>query len=234
MDLNKTKLTHTLTAAAGVWLSNMCARPAVTELTVKGYGVADLGALLSMNQSTARRLRVPWRDWHSCIIEVKSTRSDYQRDRKFRQQAAANLQILVTPKGLVRANEAAGWGILEPWGTGLRMRRLPKRHDIPIDARMDFLLGMISAMHWRKLNAAHRAYRIEANKLAEGHKAVTSWSTAAWRITRYLKSPDDRPPQTYGIPGTLGESLEPLRRAIQGAQKPKGETDATDKTTDRK
>lgn len=212
MDLNKTTLTHKLTAAAGVWLSNACARPAVTELHINGYGIADLGALLSLNGSTAVRLRLPL-DWHTCIVEVKSTRSDYRSDDKFARTPVVNVQFLVTPRGLLQSGEAPGWGILEQSGSGLRMRRKPEHHTTTADQQMDFLLSLITALHWRKANEHFRKYRAEAAVAKESETTVRSWTTAAWRLLHFLESDDE--PRMHGFPKGMRDKIAEARRVFQ-------------------
>lgn len=212
MDLNKTTLTHKLTAAAGVWLSNACARPAVTELSVSGYGIADLGALLSLNAGTAVRLRLPL-GWHTCIVEVKSTRADYRSDGKFARTPVVNVQFLVTPKGLLSSGEAPGWGILEQSGCGLRIRRKPEHHTTAPAQQIDFLLSLISTLHWRKTNERFRAYRATAAKAKENHNAVRSWTTAAWRLLHFLESNDEV--RHLGFPKNMLDRMIEARRVFR-------------------
>src|ERR1039458_5691991 len=104
LDRNKTKLTHDVTNAAHFYLDERGFKPLETEVAVTNRWVADLCGVTSPTQTELIKLgllsRSPtwkaprWKrdawykmlmallDIMTCLVEVKTSRSDFNHDKK--------------------------------------------------------------------------------------------------------------------------------------------------------
>lgn len=75
---------------------------------------------------------IGFRSGTSCLIECKTSRSDFLADRKKRfrvdpEKGMGDWRFMLTPKGLIKVDELpAGWGLLETDGN-----RVYKTHGFP-------------------------------------------------------------------------------------------------------
>jgi hypothetical protein len=92
-------------------------------LHAQGYYViiAEMGSGMSETPDA-----IGWKGTSTTLIECKTTRSDFAKDRKkwFRLHETDGMgdqRYYLTPPGLLRWQELpTGWGLLEPSGRGLR------------------------------------------------------------------------------------------------------------------
>lgn len=133
-DANKTKETKLITDLSAQWLLKRGFRTVETEVQVKRGWVADVaGSQDSITRSNAYKLRMisylndhtsfrilPDRVW-TAIIEVKTSRSDLTRDRKWGCQVlpAHFTYVAVTPNliDVAEAHVPIDWGILTKRGS---------------------------------------------------------------------------------------------------------------------
>jgi hypothetical protein len=161
-DLNKTEITHDLTTAALVWMYERGFKPLQTEVRVKDGWVADIAGVIKPTQTEILDLKLIERapkwtietqelvcDWvarvkamkqvpYTGLVEVKTSRSDFTRDRKWEMAQPVNLAYLAVPKGLISEDEwPAGWGILEFSEGSIRVRRPASIATIPPELQRD-------------------------------------------------------------------------------------------------
>jgi hypothetical protein len=166
-DRNKTALTHAVTNACCAWLCAHGFKPVELEVPTASRWIADLGAMILPTQTELIRLKLlrsapkwhldtteaysSWRHtrdgllrYMCCIVEVKTTRSDFQKDHKWKKSIPTDLAYLAIPKGLLTEAEwPADWGILE-WSEshGLRCRRVPTLNYQTATAQRDFVCAL--------------------------------------------------------------------------------------------
>jgi len=145
-DANKTALTARVTAAASLWMNERGMKPVETEVPIVTGWVADLAGAVCPTRTEAQELKLLPRkpsyrsisneEWHTihlaweaaykalppivtAIIEVKTTRSDFCGDKKWKLIQPAHLCYLATPPNLVKPEEIPpGWGWLVVAGEG--------------------------------------------------------------------------------------------------------------------
>lgn len=135
-DCNKTDLTKNVTAATCFWLDQHGFTPVETEVPIELGWIADLAAVICPTDTELQELKLvrrkpswkqpeaeklAWREevkpldrMMTAIVEVKTSRSDFIGDRKWKAEVPADLAYIATPKGLIGASELPlGWGLLE-------------------------------------------------------------------------------------------------------------------------
>ena len=151
LDRNKTDLTHKITALAMIYLENRGFKPIETEVSIPGFGIADIGSFVYPTPTEAAKLRLAnlkrfgleqqnydeimfrYGPLLTAVIEVKVSRSDYKKDigRKFNSSWPANLCYLAFPKGLIKSEELPlGWLGLEMDSQGYRVNRRYWNHPM--------------------------------------------------------------------------------------------------------
>lgn len=142
-DRNKTGLTHDVTAVAASWLDLHGFKPIETEVPLCLGWCSDLAAVITPTQTELidlkllrRKPRWTWNrkryevddsdaaSWQAeykaldrvmtCCVEVKTSRGDFRRDKKWTFALPTDMAYLAAPKGLTQPEEwPKGWGILE-------------------------------------------------------------------------------------------------------------------------
>jgi hypothetical protein len=90
------------------------------------------------------------------VVEVKTSRKDFQQDTKWNRAPAADIQAMAYPRGLIRPHEfPAGWWMLEHIAeTGLvEARRRTPRNTISIEQRLLLVTNIAERRHNREANA---------------------------------------------------------------------------------
>lgn len=136
IEQNKTALTHRVTAGVIEYLKRRRFRPIIEEMSLSGWGIADVAAMCHPTMTAAVNLglvkacpKAPhwknrneeeWREWNAqvqaidasyqalpncitCIVEVKTSMSDFRRDRKWQRPAASHMRILAAPDKLLQS-----------------------------------------------------------------------------------------------------------------------------------
>lgn len=102
-----------------------------------GFGVAFHDKFRALVPSGEQPDAMGFRNGTSCLIECKTSRSDFLADRKkrFRKDPSIGMgdwRFYLTPKGLITAFELpAGWGLLEVSEKG----RVNKTHGWPMNTQ---------------------------------------------------------------------------------------------------
>jgi hypothetical protein len=141
-DRNKTQLTHDVTKACTDWLDNHGFKPWETEVCVADRWIADIAAAIIPTQTELQNLKllprkpnwdarrhgsdwnreqyVSWNKWHrelsrlmTCVVEVKTSISDFVHDKKWARSIPSDLAYVVLPAGMVaKSLWPDGWGVL--------------------------------------------------------------------------------------------------------------------------
>lgn len=105
-------------------------------LTNNGFGVVFHDKFKALTPSGEQPDAMGFRNGTSCLIECKTSRSDFLKDRKKRfrvnpKMGMGDWRFMLTPKGLVKVSELpSGWGLLETDG-----RRVYKVHGWPTNTQ---------------------------------------------------------------------------------------------------
>ena len=133
-DLNKTPLTHRITAVAVAALNAMGCKPVETEVPISPGWIADVASYWYPTRTEAKRfhldkitmptrlidsdsdeLEMRLRCWGpgplTVAVEVKATRSDFSQDPKWSRPPPANICILVFPSGVVDEMPKGWFGV---------------------------------------------------------------------------------------------------------------------------
>jgi hypothetical protein len=147
-DRNKSELTHEVTSAVAAWMDERGFKPVETEVYVERGWVADLAGVIVPTQTELidlklLRPRPTWKrptDEHAAwkaeydaidrtmtaLVEVKTSRSDFVGDRKWKLPIPTDLAFLAVPSGMVKEEEwPTGWGILSYSNGSVRRLRTP-------------------------------------------------------------------------------------------------------------
>jgi len=202
LDRNKTQLTHDVTNATSAWMDEKGFKPVETEVTVAPGWCADLAGVLEPTETELIGLKFlkrqpSWDDkrrgagWTkeryleqqsikrrlsrimTCLVEVKTSRSDFCGDRKWTLAVPTDLAYVVFPKGMVRQDEwPAGWGILEYSTVGIRCVRTPTPQFMPADQQRDVIMSIaVRRDHhtryarWREIQKLRRAEEAAARPI---------------------------------------------------------------------
>lgn len=212
-----TGLTKRIEAAAQLWLATRGFKPVEREISVGPSWRADVAGVCSPTRTDAERLRlIPRRRRRgaveqdylrreerysdlppiiTAIVEVKTSRGDFAKDRKWRAASPVHMRILSVPSGLIRDELLPlDWWILEHSRTGTvrRLRRPGQLVKAPAGNLVNILHELAQKAHdrtthiwWRDVQARQRAHLaqrrtastvIQACKIlqrvAEGEKAA--------------------------------------------------------------
>lgn len=163
LDRNKSRLTHDVTRAVASWMDGRGMKPVETEVYIQGGWCADLAASFAPTQTELIEMRLiarkpPWKApkekqdaWEaSCyallrlmvvVVEVKTSRADYSKDKKWKITNPVDLCYVAIPSGMVREEEyPEGWGVLAYLSDGsIRCVRNPTPAVSTIERRMNVI-----------------------------------------------------------------------------------------------
>ena len=179
MDNNKTALTHRVTAIAVAYLDGLGCKPVETEVPVAPGWVADVAGFWYPTKTEAKRLQLNKRaaevgelfDWprvfgygpFTILVEVKTTKQDFARDRKWTLPPPAHLCFVAYPHGVVDKTELPkGWHGLETSATGARLQKVVRPfcsvHPQHLGIMLDFVANVGIRRDHRTRYAADRAW----------------------------------------------------------------------------
>jgi len=93
---------------------------------------------------TKAMMQVPY----TGLVEVKTSRSDFTRDRKWDMEQPVNLAYLAFPKGLISEDEwPAGWGILEFHNDMIRTQRPATLVTVQPELQRDVIFEISNRLH---------------------------------------------------------------------------------------
>jgi len=165
-DRNKTVITRKVTAAAACYLEWRGCKPLETEVAICEGWVADVAGILNPTLTELVGLkfikrRPKWqdgetvyRDWWdaskqvqqlmTALVEVKTSRVDFQGDKKWSLGIPVNIAYLAVPEELgIRDDELpAGWGLLEYSAITeiVRLKRVPIIQKVTVKQQRDVIL----------------------------------------------------------------------------------------------
>jgi hypothetical protein len=246
-DRNKSLLTHKITAAAQTWLDSRGFKPVETEVFMPAVAaekawIADLASVIHPTQTELIELRfIPrrpsWRSakevmdaWEAklgelqrqmtCLVEVKSSRSDFTGDRKWNLTPPVDMAFLAIPAGLIRPDEwPDGWGILEFRDDKMVKLRNPNVRQSTVEQRLhviyqiairrDHRTRYASAREQDKQERIERAERLSVNRLSNIVKAVTAITTGKHKWGAQITSVEDAL-KYYGVRDARPDHLAQL------------------------
>jgi len=186
------------------------------ELTLADGYIVDALALCGFQYAHLRRMCREWGlmrngrwsdspdydrlgfNYFAVAAEVKVSRSDFLKtfgpnalngSHANRHAPVADLHVIVTPKGLVKLNEVPDfWGLLEPAGAGLAVKKWPKltrMTDSDRNSLADRVLwhSASETLRWRQICEHMEAQERMFRKLkAEGMSAKDAMEQSIWRV----------------------------------------------------
>lgn len=157
-----------------------------TEVNVKGW-IADLAGVICPTQTELIDLKLipkrppyyakgtgeytekylAWKEAYAsvnrmmtCLVEVKTSRSDYCGDRKWTMVHSTDLAYVAFPKGLVREEEwPVGWGILEYSEGVIRRLRPPTPRQASVKHQLDIVLNIAIRRDHHTRYERHREFQ---------------------------------------------------------------------------
>lgn len=184
MDKNKTPLTHRVTAMAVAYLDGLGCKPVETEVPVAPGWVADVASYWYPTLTEAKRMQLNKRvanvgelfDWprvfgygpFSVLVEVKTTKQDFARDRKWSCPPPAHFCFVAYPRGMIDEGELPqGWHGLETSADGTQLKKVSPAHCNVHPQHPGILLDFIANVGIRRDHrtryAAERAWIKAAN-----------------------------------------------------------------------
>jgi len=183
------------------WIGNrsfkMCGLP---ESNVVGY-IADYVAIAGMHDAHHERYArhaglktksmAHWKNneykirgdidrWYVCVFEVKVSRADFLNTfggkdtphAKARMEPVGTAHWVVADKGICKPEELPDfWGLLEPYGTGLTEKKIPKLNILP-DSHIH---AIAFDMLWLQMNSRasyHRQLEEMSKSIEDVHSAL--------------------------------------------------------------
>lgn len=121
----------------------------------------------------------------TCLVEVKTTRSDYLGDRKWTLTPATDLAFVAVPSGLVKPEEwPVGWGVFELRGDTM----VKVRNPVPRVATVEEHLSVIYQIAVRR---DHRTRYAENREWWKKHRMEMAVQTSTDRIDKIIDAVRD-------------------------------------------
>lgn len=200
-DRNKTDLTKLVTQDALNYLDERGCKPIETEVSICEGWTADLAGvlnptitelgLLKLIKSRPKYGKPGYEVWYqnacaiqnlmTVIVEVKTSRSDFCGDKKWKLSKPANLAYLAIPNDLkVSLDEfPAGWGILAYYEkASMRCVRVPEINSVSIEQQLSVILEIAVRRDNNTRYERLRQLRREISKNANGEVSRTRMLTA--------------------------------------------------------
>lgn len=256
-DRNKSSLTHRVTRAASLWLDNHGFKPVETEVwlesgDINGKGwIADLAAVICPTQTElinmkmiprrppwgkVKEVREAWEEQYraldrmmTCIVEVKTSRNDFVRDRKWKATPPSDLAFIAIPHGIVAESFwPKNWGVLE-----YRKSTLVKlRNPVPRISTVNEKLGLIYQIairrdhrtrykvtrQWAKTCRVREAEEKHTNRIGKLINAFEAIASGRINSIRTVTSVQQTL-EYYGIRGVNSWQLESLGKLFKIAAK---------------
>ena len=193
-DRNKSELTHKVTEAAWQWLDTHGFKPVETEVQVAPKWCADLAGVIVPTQTELIEMKLLKRrpkynspeypDWYAartllcrrmtCIVEVKTSRSDFIGDKKWQKEPPADLAYLAIPAGMIKESERPfGWGVLEFSEESMRQTQVPTVGDTG-ENHVSIIYQIAVRRDHRTRYAEHReqqkAWRVQDGEIQTNHR----------------------------------------------------------------
>lgn len=245
-DRNKTPLTREITAASCQWLSERGCKPIATEVEITCGWVADIATAVFPTETELQDLKLVKRKpawekpverkmWHevagplmrlmTVIVEVKTTRADFNKDRKWKEALPADLNFLAMPLGLVGDSDwPPGWGVLAFDSTSERFKllRVPAVRASSFEHQRNFVYAMACRRHnqeeYGEIRKLIRRDQSSANEYTNSYR-FSKVMRAALAIARGERESVEQALEYHGVKGISGDVLEQAKRLWSIARK---------------
>lgn len=208
-DRNKTELTRQVTSAALTYLDERGCKPLETEVPIQSGWVADVAGVIDPTETELIKLKLvrckpPWKSspeirqawevtkdaaWQlmTVLVEVKTSRSDFVGDKKWKLPIPTNLAYIAAPATLKIADEEIpdGWGVLT-YHEGqdcVRCRRVPKINQATVEQQRDVILSVaVRRDHdtrYERLRELQREIRARQNEDVSRTRSLKAMSAMA-------------------------------------------------------
>lgn len=257
-DRNKSLLTHEVTETSWRWLDTHGFKPVEEEVQVANRWIADLAGVIDPTQTELIEMKMIPRPpryqygkknddyvekreaWDSlfrsvfrrmtCLVEVKTSRSDFTGDKKWKLAPPADLAYLAVPPGILKETEwPVGWGILELRGSCMVQKRLPVPRVASIEEHLNVIYQIGLRRDHRTRYAEHRQqqkeWRVQNGEIQTNHrigKIINAIDDILRGHTRYSTEPIANVEQAlewYGIKNVHAGHLERLAEVFGIAAK---------------
>jgi hypothetical protein len=240
-DRNKSELTHKVTDATYQWLDIHGFKPVETEVQVTNYWIADLAGVIVPTQTELIEMKMLARrpkynslgeaEWRTarklltrrmtCLVEVKTSRSDFIGDKKWKLTPPTDLAYLAVPPGMLKDEEwPVGWGILELRDSCMVQKRIPVPRVASVEECLDVVYQIGIRRDHRTRYAEHRQeqkeWRVQNGEIQTNHrigKIINAIDDILRGHTKYSTEPITNVQQAlerYGIKNVHGGHLEKL------------------------
>ena len=125
----------------------------------------------------------------TCLVEVKTTRSDFLGDRKWKSELPVDMAFVAIPKGLIE--EAAwpeGWGVLEYEKKSVRIRRSPVPGVTTVENQLSVTLAIAIRRDHHTRYARSREWLQQDRKRRREEQSVTNMQRLARVILSIAKA----------------------------------------------
>lgn len=161
----KSELHIELSRRALVWLATRATNSGIRgaeEIAIKEGYIADAVALSRLKLFYEEKLIngtpviIPTPDY-AFVFESKVSRSDFLATFKHDKHAgsrlspAAHFHFIVTPPKLLSITEIPSfWGLLEQYGSGITLKKLPTFHNLPNNELYEIAYTLLRSTRWSK------------------------------------------------------------------------------------
>ena len=152
----------------------------------------------------------------TCLVEVKTSRSDFNGDRKWKAVLPTDLAYVAVPKGLIEQREwPEGWGVLEFSNGLLRRLRAPTPGTTTADQKLSVVMSIaVRRDHhtryerWREYQKADRIEAAENKQI----RSVGQMARAMLHIAHGLHDSVEMVLSYHGIKNMPEYMMTPLRQ----------------------
>jgi hypothetical protein len=238
-DRNKTSLTKSVTQAALAYLDERGCKPIETEVTVCQGWVADLAGVLCPTMTELVLLRLigrrpnrfgpAYEEWKTklkqmqrlmtVLVEVKTSRSDFYDDRKWKLSQPTNLAYLAIPNDLpIKPEEyPEAWGILS-YSSGTKLMRCvrpPELRPVRVDDQLSVILEIAvrrdNNTRYERLRELQREIRCDQNVRINRMRMTTAMQ-AVLSIVRGHHESVEGVLDYYGVKEISAHMIEELQQ----------------------
>jgi hypothetical protein len=226
------------------WLDGHGFKPVETEVAVTNEWVADLAGVIVPTQTELIELKMLARrpkynslheaEWNmqrrslcrrmTCLVEVKTSRSDFMGDKKWKRVPPTDLAYVAMPPGIVKPEEwPVGWGILEVTHC-VSQKRIPEARTASIEDQLNVIYQVAIRRDHRTRYAEQRQqqkeWRVEDGQIQTNHrigKIINAIDDILRGHTKYSTEPITSVEQAlerYGIKNVHAGHLERLAEVL--------------------
>lgn len=119
----------------------------------------------------------------TCLVEVKTSRSDFTGDRKWKMVHPVDLAYVAIPRGMVKPEEwPVGWGVMEYHEGAIKRLRAPVPQVTTVEQHRDVILSIAIRRDHRTRYAMHKEFS-QAQRVRQGEEVTIR---RVYEVTRAL------------------------------------------------